>query len=168
MRDVPPHVHTAHIPHRSRSSPSCLTPTAKAANSPPTSASSTRSPTKGLRPLSNEYSRFSSTFEDSTQYDLDQPPTGGTISRGQSALRSGGALTALRDDLQYAFAKSCENVESAAVTLIDVANNYAAADEDTQSDFDAFLADNDLAGPTMAPPKPPTYPDSRGQSRPLG
>lgn len=122
--------------------------------------------TKGLRPLSNEYSRFSSAFEDSTQYDLDQPPRGGTVSSGQSALRSGGAVTALRDDLQYVFAKSCENVESAAVTLIDVANNYAASDEDTQSDFDAFLADNDLAGPTMAPPKPPVYPDGRNQALP--
>lgn len=122
--------------------------------------------TKGLRPLSNEYSRFSSQFEDSTQYDLDQPPTGGTVSRGQSVLRSGAALTALRDDLQFALARSCENVESAAVTLIEVANNYAAADEDTQSDFDAYLADNDLAGPTMAPPRAPVYPDGRNQVRP--
>jgi hypothetical protein len=122
--------------------------------------------TKSLRPLSSEYSRFSSTFEDSTQYDLDQPPTGGAVSRGQSALQSGAALTALRDDLQYAFAKSCENVESAAVTLIDVANNYAAADDDTQADFDSYLAENDLTGPTMAPPKPPVYPESGNQPRP--
>ncbi|GAA2126976.1 hypothetical protein GALLR39Z86_09810 [Glycomyces algeriensis] len=122
--------------------------------------------TKGLRPLSNEYSRFSSKIEEATQYDLDQPPTGGAVSRGQSALQSGRALTSLRDDIQFAFARSCENVESAAVTLIEVANTYAAVDEETQSDFDAYLADNELAGPMMAPPKAPVYPDSRNQVRP--
>jgi hypothetical protein len=123
--------------------------------------------TKSLRPLAGDYSRISSVFEESNAYDLDQPPTGGTVSRGQSALRSGAALTALRDDLQYAFAKSCENVESAAATLIEVANNYAAADEETQADFDSYLADNDLAGPTLAPPRPPVYPEGRNESRPL-
>jgi hypothetical protein len=165
MRDVPPCTHRPHPPPQSKFT---LMPDSygEGGQFAADLGELYEVATKGLRPLSNEYSRFSSTFEDSTQYNLDQPPTGGTITSGQSALRSGGALTALRDDLQYAFAKSCENVETAAVTLIDVANTYAAADEDTQSDFDAFLADNDLAGPTMAPPRDPVYPDGRNHGQP--
>ncbi|RRR99371.1 hypothetical protein [Glycomyces terrestris] len=117
---------------------------------------------KDLRPLAELYSGFSSSVDGSNSYDLDPAPAGGTVFGGQGALRSGSALTALRDDVQYAFALSSQHIESAAATLIEVAESYAGTDDETRSDFDAFVSENYPDGAESTPAASPTYPASGG------
>jgi len=121
-----------------------------------------------LRPLAELYSGLSSKVDETGSCNLDPMPTGGTVARGQRALRSGSALVALRDDVQYAFARSSENIEAAAATLIDVTDSYADTDDATRADFDAFQAEDFPTGQTPPPPRPPVYPESvdRNESAP--
>ncbi|WP_026923558.1 hypothetical protein [Glycomyces arizonensis] len=122
-----------------------------------------------LRPLAEQYSGYSAKVDQTTAFNLDPAPVAGVMSRGSGIFRSGSALLALRDDVQYAFAKSSENIEAAATTLIEVAENYAGADDETQSDFNALLAEGFPDGEEPGtPPRPPVYPDgSRNQGRPV-
>ncbi|PRY60973.1 hypothetical protein [Glycomyces artemisiae] len=115
-----------------------------------------------LRPLAELYSGFSSQIDETGAYSLDPPPASGIVARGQSALRSGSALVSLRDDVQYVFAMSSQNIEAAAATLITVSETYADADDETRADFDASKADDFPNGNTPAPPPPPTYPAGSG------
>ncbi|HEU5128279.1 MAG TPA: hypothetical protein VFU12_09850 [Glycomyces sp.] len=112
-----------------------------------------------LRPLAEQYSGYSAEVDRTTAFDLDPTAVAGTMSKNNGIFRSGSALCTLRDELQYAFAKSSENIEAAAVALIDVAEDYAAADEETQSDFDAFMAEGFPDRETPEPPSSPVYPD---------
>lgn len=120
-----------------------------------------------LRPLAEQYSSFSAKLQQSSGYELDPPPVAGTVVGGSGIFRSGSALLALRDDVQYAFAKSSENIESAAATLITVAESYADADDETRSDFDAFMAEGFPDGETPGPPHSPVYPDSSRSGDPV-
>jgi len=123
---------------------------------------------KDLRPLADLYGGLSRQLEKSSDYELNPRPVAGVVSRGQGIFRSGPGLLALRDDVQYAFARSSENIETAAATLIEVAENYAAADEDTQADFEAQQAEDFPAGKDRGPSSAPVYPDGHGRhSAPL-
>ncbi len=117
-----------------------------------------------LQPLADLYGGFSRSVDQSNEYNLNPPPATGVVGRGQGALRSGSRLAALRDDIQYAFARSSQNIESAATTLLEVAENYANADEEIQADFEAkkvedFPSDESLR---RSDPPPPVYPDGNG------
>ncbi|WP_335991594.1 hypothetical protein [Glycomyces sp. MUSA5-2] len=120
-----------------------------------------------LRPLAEQYSGFSAKLQQSSGYNLDPAPVAGTVAGGSGIFRSGSALLALRDDVQYAFAKSSENVESAAATLIDVAESYADADDETRADFDSFKAEDFPDGETPRPPHNPVYPGNERSSGPI-
>ncbi|WP_112134534.1 hypothetical protein [Glycomyces dulcitolivorans] len=120
-----------------------------------------------LRPLASLYSGFSSQVDETGSCNLNPAPVAGTVARGQSALRSGSALVSLRDDVQYAFARSSENIESAAATLIDVTENYADTDDATRTDFDSYRSEDFPTGQTPPPPRDPVYPESEGRSQPV-
>lgn len=115
-----------------------------------------------LLPLAQVYSDLSTQVNESASYDLDPPPVAEVVARGQSALRSGAGLQAIRDDVQYAFARSSQNIESAARTLIEVTESYADADDATRSDFDDLVSDGFPDGVPTAGPRDPVYPS--GQS----
>ncbi|MFB9658431.1 hypothetical protein ACFQS3_19525 [Glycomyces mayteni] len=119
-----------------------------------------------LRPLAEQYSALSSKVDETGACNLDPMPTGGTLAGGQRSLRSGSALVALRDDVQYAFARSSENIEAAAVTLIDVTDSYADTDDATRADFDSFRAEDFPTGQTQPPPRPPVYPEASDRNEP--
>jgi hypothetical protein len=123
-----------------------------------------------MRELADKYSDLSGQVGETSGDNIDPPPPTGNVARGQSALRSGALLSSLRDDLQYAYARSSENVEAAANTLLAVAESYAATDEETQSEFDALQTENHPDGtPPMLGISPPAYPGStggHGQPRP--
>lgn len=112
-----------------------------------------------LRPLADQYSGYSAEVDRTTAFNLDPTAVAGILAKDNGVFRSGSALCTLRDELQYAFAKSSENIEAAATTLIDVAEDYAAADDETQSDFDAFLAEGFPDREVPGPPASPVYPD---------
>ncbi len=122
---------------------------------------------KDLRPLAELYSGYSAKLAQSAAYNLNPASVAGTMSRDNSIFRSGSAILALRDEVQYAFAKSSENIESAAVTLIEVAENYAATDDETQSDFNALMSDGFPDGETSSPPHKPIYPDDSRHGGPI-
>ncbi|MQM28346.1 hypothetical protein [Glycomyces albidus] len=113
-----------------------------------------------LRPLARLYGDFSSTVDETRSCNLDPAPVGGSVGRGQSALRSGSALVSLRDDVQYAFARSSENIETAAATLVEVTENYADTDDTTRADFESFKAEDFPTGTTPRPTPAPVYPDA--------
>ncbi|GAA1689093.1 hypothetical protein GCM10009830_40820 [Glycomyces endophyticus] len=122
---------------------------------------------KDLLPLAETYSSLSAQVGRSSDFDLDPPPVAETVARGQSALRSGSGLQAIRDDVQYAFARSSQNVESAARTLIEVTENYADTDDATRSDFDSLVTDGFPSGVPTAGPHDPVYPSGTGGRGPV-
>jgi hypothetical protein len=115
-----------------------------------------------LRPLAEQYSGYSAKLSQSDGYNLDPSAVAGTMTRDNSFFRSGSDIVALRNDVQFAFAKSSENIEAAAVTLIGVAESYATADDEAQSDFDALMSEGFPDGETGRPPHHPVYPGGGG------
>lgn len=65
------------------------------------------------------------------------------------------------------YARSSENVEAAANTLMAVAESYAATDDEAQADFDALQAEGFPNGDQVLGISAPAYPESgRGQTQP--
>ena len=120
-----------------------------------------------MRELADKYSDLSVQVGETSGDNIDPPPPTGNVGRGQSALRSGPLLTSLRDELQYAYARSSENVVAAANTLMAVAESYAATDDETQADFDALKAEGFPNGDQVLAISSPDYPAStRGETQP--
>ncbi|MCC3763580.1 hypothetical protein K3N28_10900 [Glycomyces sp. TRM65418] len=119
---------------------------------------------KDLRPLAEQYSGYSAALAQSSAYELDPSPVAGAAFPGGGIFRSGSALLTLRDEVQYAFAKSSENIESAAVTLTQVVENYASTDDETQADFDSLTAEGFTDDGTRRPSSEPVYPEGRSNS----
>lgn len=116
--------------------------------------------------LAEDYNALATGIAGTWDQSIDPPPAAagsGVVARGASALRSGAALSALREELQVIFAQSCVNVGAAATSLMDTAAAYAEADEAISEDFASQIASEFDGSEPAAPPQPP-FPSGRTQA----
>jgi hypothetical protein len=101
--------------------------------------------------LADRYGEMAGGVAATQSTSINPPPYGGTsggrnMAGGSShtagALRCGGAMSELRDELQTMLERSGQNVAAAATALMEVARTYAESDEETKSDFDSRMEES--------------------------